>query len=461
MIAADAPADRIAVQVGSESLTYAALRNAAGAVARAVEGAPRVAVESVPDVRTVVAMVGAMAAGAAVVPLNPKSGDRERAHIAGDSRPAMWLTPADVDLEAVAPLPHRPGARTTALVIYTSGTTGLPKGVVLSHGAVAANLAAVAEAWSWTAADRVVHALPLFHVHGLVLGMLGALRLGGTAHHVGAFTPGAIAAAGGTMVFGVPTMWSRIAVAAESDAAVAAGVGGARLLVSGSAALPLTVHERLERVLGRRVIERYGMTETLFQTAERCGTSAPPGSVGPPLRGVEVRLVDDDGAPTTDPEALGEVHVRGASLFDGYLNLPEATAAAFTDDGWFRTGDIAARRPDGAYRIVGRRATDLIKSGGYRIGAGEIETVLLDHPGVREAAVTGEPDDDLGERIVAWVVCDPHVTAGELIDHVAGQLTPHKRPRDVRFLAELPRNDMGKVLKGELPRASPEAETRP
>ncbi|MEA2467262.1 MAG: malonyl-CoA/methylmalonyl-CoA synthetase, partial [Thermoleophilaceae bacterium] len=199
------------------------------------------------------------------------------------------------------------------------------------------------------------------------------------------------------------------------------------------------------RVLGRRVIERYGMSETLFTVGERAGTEAPPGSVGTALPGVDLRLAGEE-------DGLGEIELRAPWLFDRYLNQEEATRAAFTPDGFFRTGDIALRRDDGMLRIVGRRATDLIKSGGYRIGAGEIESCLLDHAAVVEAAVTGEPDDDLGERIVAWVVLRAPVGADELATYVAQQLAPHKRPREVRVLEALPRNDLGKVLKRRLPR---------
>jgi malonyl-CoA/methylmalonyl-CoA synthetase len=344
-----------------------------------------------------------------------------------------------------APLPAADGG---ALVIYTSGTTGPPKGVVLPAAALRANLDAVYEAWAWTAADRVVHALPLYHVHGLLLGTLGPLWRGGSSHHVGRFDPHALADAlreGGTMVFGVPTMWSRIAAACEADDGLAAPFRTARLLVSGSAGLPLSQHARLGGLFGRRVIERYGMSETLFTVGERAGTTAAPGSVGTPLPAVELRLAGEE-------DGLGEIELRAPWLFTGYLGQEQATRDAFTADGFFRTGDIALRRDDGMLRIVGRRATDLIKSGGYRIGAGEIESCLLDHPAVAEAAVTGEPDDDLGERIVAWVVLRDDAAPGELAEHVALALAPHKRPREVRVLDALPRNDLGKVLKRELPR---------
>jgi malonyl-CoA/methylmalonyl-CoA synthetase len=343
------------------------------------------------------------------------------------------------------------------MIVYTSGTTGPPKGAILPRRAIATNLDALADAWDWTNADVVAHGLPLFHVHGLVLGILGPLRRGGGAHHLGRFSPeaaGAALNAGATMLFGVPTMYHRLAAEAEERPELAQALGKARLLVSGSAALPGVEHERIERLTGQRIVERYGMSETLMNTAIRADGDRRPGYVGPPVRGTEVRLLTDDGEPidADDDETIGEIAVRGPNLMLGYLNRPDATAEALRD-GWFHTGDLATRSPDGYIRIVGRRATDLIKSGGYKIGAGEIEGALLEHPDVKEAAVTGEPDPDLGERIVAWIVPSPGASPsdGELQDHVTRLLTPHKRPRVVRLLDELPRNEMGKVQKKRLP----------
>jgi malonyl-CoA/methylmalonyl-CoA synthetase len=339
-------------------------------------------------------------------------------------------------------------------VLYTSGTTGLPKGVVLPRRAIAANLDALAEVWEWTPRDVLVHGLPLFHAHGLVLGTLGPARIGCRLIHVGRFSPEAVSrelAADGTMLFAVPTMYHRLAAAAEEDAAMGSALARARLLVSGSAALPAREHERIERICGQRIVERYGLTETLMNCSVRAGDDRRPGYVGLPLPGVDLRIVDDAGAVVEEEDTIGEVEVRGPNLFLGYLNRPDVSAAAMRD-GWFRTGDLATRAADGYVRIVGRRSTDLIKTGGYRVGAGEVEGALLEHPAVAEAAVAGEPDDDLGERIVAWVVLveGTQPTETELIDHVAGLLSAHKRPRAVRFLAELPRNDMGKVLKTAL-----------
>jgi malonyl-CoA/methylmalonyl-CoA synthetase len=225
------------------------------------------------------------------------------------------------------------------------------------------------------------------------------------------------------------------------------------LAVSGSAPLAADLHQRIKDGGGVDVLERYGMTETLMNLAVRADGKRRPGRVGIPVPGVELRLIDDDGRQLTesDGETMGEIAVRGPNLFSGYLNRPDATAEALRD-GWFHTGDLATRDPDGYWRIVGRRATDLIKTGGYKVGAGEIEVALLDHPRVLEAAVTGELDPDLGERIIAWVVPDGNREAleQELTAHVANELAPHKRPREVRFLEELPRNALGKVLKQQL-----------
>ncbi|MBU6536204.1 acyl-CoA synthetase [Streptomyces sp. NPDC057245] len=468
-----ARADRPALRFGERSLTYAELAAAAGATAGRIGAAGRVAVWATPAMETAVAVVAALLAGVPAVPLNPKSGDKELAHILSDSEPSLVLAPpdaqlppalgalerVDVDVDARGPVPEdRRADGDPALVVYTSGTTGPPKGAVIPRRALSATLDALADAWRWTGDDVLVQGLPLFHVHGLVLGILGPLRRGGSVRHLGRFsTEGAARElnSGATMLFGVPTMYHRIAETLPGDPELAKALAGARLLVSGSAALPVHDHERIAAATGRRVIERYGMTETLMNTSVRADGEPRAGAVGVPLPGVELRLVEEDGTPIAalDGESVGEIQVRGPNLFTEYLNRPDATAAAFTGDGFFRTGDMAVRDPDGYVRIVGRKATDLIKSGGYKIGAGEIENALLEHPSVREAAVTGEADPDLGERIVAWIVpADPAAPPAleTLADHVAGRLAPHKRPRVVRHVDALPRNDMGKIMKRAL-----------
>ncbi|MFG2041090.1 acyl-CoA synthetase [Dactylosporangium sp. NPDC048998] len=446
------------VSVAGRVLSAERLLNAATAVADDVHGAATVAVDATPTLETVVAVTGALLAGAAVVPVPADAGPAEREHILRDSgaevtlgnRTGPFAAPVPVDVNrgssgSSAGYPAPPGDA-VALVMYTSGTTGAPKGVELTHAAVEAGLDALAEAWAWTPEDRLVHGLPLFHVHGLILGVLGALRHGSALTHTGRPHPAAYAAAGGTLYFGVPTVWSRVC----AEPAAARALRPARLLVSGSAPLPAPVFERLFALTGHRPVERYGMTETLITVSSRADGERRPGQVGVPVAGVRTRLVGEDGAEAPrDGETIGELWVDGPMLLRRYRGQPES--AARTPEGWFRTGDLARIDPDGWHRIVGRASTDLIKCGGYRIGAGEVEDALLAHPAVREAAVVGVPHADLGEAVTAYVVT-AGATVGErdLIEFVATHLSVHKRPRVVHFVDVLPRNAMGKVQKKRL-----------
>ncbi|MFI9509211.1 acyl-CoA synthetase [Nocardia sp. NPDC052566] len=446
-----------AVTIDGVTLSRSDLLGAATSVAERVARADRVAILAEPTVTTVLAVVGCLIAGVTAVPVPPDSGTAEMAHILGDSGAQAWLgkAPEGSELPVVPVRVHarswhtypEPDPATTAFVLYTSGTTGLPKGVVLSRAAVAAGLDAVADAWAWTPNDVLVHGLPLFHVHGLVLGVLGALRVGSPLIHTGKPTPQAYAAAEGSLYFGVPTVWSRIVE--EPD--LAKQLADARLLISGSAPLPVPVFERLRELTGHAPIERYGMSETMITLSTRVDGERRPGWVGTPVLGVRTRLRDEAGAEVPhDGESVGALQVCGPMLFDGYLDRPDATAAEWTEDGWFKTGDVAVIDASGFHRIVGRESVDLIKSGGYRIGAGEVETVLLGHPMVAEVAVVGLPDADLGQRIVAFVVprgAYPDSIEKDLIDHVAEQLSVHKRPREIRVVDVLPRNAMGKVQK--------------
>jgi malonyl-CoA/methylmalonyl-CoA synthetase len=501
--------DATALRVADRVVTY---RELAGACVAHVERlakigvhpGDRVAVFTDASLEALVTLVANAAGGLVTVPIDPKMGDRELAHVIADSDPVLAIAAdpesvrgrtgvatlhAEIGVADPARYSPRPLLGVSMLVLYTSGTTGAPKGALLSSMNVAAGLDALFDAWAWTANDTVVHALPLFHVHGLVLGLFGALRSGGSLHWVPKFSPEAMrdalaeqAVEGGidrlagptasvrarsghsraqsaprallqsTLLFSVPTMVHRLAEAAENDATVRDALASARLLVSGSAALPVREQQRFEKLLGKGFIERYGMTETLITCAVRAETGARPGYVGPPVRGVELRLVDDarKTIDARDDATLGEIAVRGAQVFMGYLNRDDATSEVRDADGWFYTGDLAAIAADGAVRIVGRRATDLIKCAGFKVGAGEVEAALLEHPSVREAAVVGAPDADLGEKIVAFVVSTASGIESALIDHVAQSLSPHKRPREVRIVSALPRNAIGKVQKREL-----------
>jgi len=441
-----------AVTVGEESLSRSELLDRAGRFAAGIPDGGPVAVHATASIHTVVAITGCLLAGVPVVPVPPDSGPAERRHVLRDSGATAWSgeRPAEVELPVVVP-GSAPASRrevdpeATAMLLYTSGTTGAPKGVQLSGRAIASGLDGLAEVWDWTPDDTVAHGLPLFHVHGLVLGVLGSLRLGSRVVHTVKPQPARYAAANASMYFGVPTVWNRIV----EDPASARALGGARLLVSGSAPLPASLFERIAGLTGQAPVERYGMTETMITLSAHASGERRAGWVGLPVPGAQTRLrpADDDAGETVpdDGETVGRLEVRGTMLFSGYLNRPDANAETRTADGWFRTGDLAARDPGGFHRIVGRESTDLIKSGGYRIGSGEIEAVLMDHPAVSECAVVGAADPDLGQKIVAYVVGEGPGQA--LIDHVASQLSWHKRPREVVFVEALPRNPMGKVQK--------------
>jgi malonyl-CoA/methylmalonyl-CoA synthetase len=464
-----APTDQVVLRVGDRTLTQAEL--AAGCVGHAARLAERglapgdrIGVWTQPALETLVALVAHAVTGYVSVPLDPKLGDRELSHVLGDARPRICVAanPAEVATraETIAATIAGSGSLSSreindvpALVLYTSGTTGAPKGAVITDRNIASDLDMLAAAWAWTAADTVVHALPMFHVHGLVLGLFGSVRRGGALRWVPRFTPeelaNQLAAESRAMLFAVPTMYHRLCEAAEQTPAVAAAMRGARLLVSGSAPLPEREHRRIEALAGQRPIERYGLTETLIICSTRHDGDRRAGHVGPPLDGLEVKLVDDARAIVTD-DAIGEVAVRGPNVFAGYLDRDDATRAVLDAAGWFYTGDLATRSADGQLKIVGRRSTDIIKCGGFKVGAGEVEAALLEHPAVAEAAVIGEPDPDLGERIVAFVVVRTAIEAGALQHHVAALLSPHKRPRVVHVIDALPRNAMGKVQKAQL-----------
>ncbi|MET7962186.1 AMP-binding protein [Micromonospora zamorensis] len=461
-LSGDVPDRADAVRVDGDVISREALRAAAGAVAADIAGAGTVAVLATPGVATVAAIVGGLLSGVAVVPVPPDTGAAELAHVLTDSGAQLLLAgEPDAPVLADCPIPvvpvdpgrrgevptSGPAPSTTGLILYTSGTTGPPKGVLLSHAAIRAGIDAVAHAWDWTDEDVLVQGLPLYHVHGLILGLLGPLRVGSPLVHTRRPTPARYAAARGSMYFGVPTVWSRIC--AEPPAARA--LSAARLLVSGSAPLPAPVFAELEGLTGHRPVERYGMTETLITLSTRADGPRRVGSVGRPVRGVQARLVDDAGAPVpADGQTFGALQIRGATLFDGYLHLPDKTAETFTADGWFRTGDVATVSEEWEYRIVGRASADIIKSGGYRIGAGEIEDCLLTHPQVREVAVVGAPHDDLGQEVVAFIVGEQSLAARTLVTYVEERLARHKRPRRVYLVESLPRNALGKVQKTTL-----------
>lgn len=389
----------------------------------------------------------------------PESGARD----AGDgedggspSREAAAGSGADAELPGV-------DEDRAALMLYTSGTTGRPKGVVHTHRSLRAQVEALVEAWAWRADDRILLVLPLHHLHGIVNVLTCALWSGARCQILPRFHPvetwERIGAGDLTLFMAVPTIYHKLIAAWEdADPATrnrwAEGARRMRLMVSGSAALPETVLERWREITGHTLLERYGMTEVGMALSNPLHGERRPGHVGRPLPGVRIRLVDEEGRPVEEEGTEGEIQLRSPSLFREYWRRPEATREAFTEDGWFRTGDVALVE-DGHYRILGRRSVDIMKTGGYKVSALEVEGVLRRHPAVEECAVVGVPDPEWGERVAAAIVprhpdgAAP-LEAEELREWAKERLAPYKAPTLVRAVDRLPRNAMGKVTKPEV-----------
>jgi malonyl-CoA/methylmalonyl-CoA synthetase len=345
-----------------------------------------------------------------------------------------------------------------AMILYTSGTTSRPKGAVSTHANIQAQVETLVAAWRWTRDDHTLLVLPLHHVHGIINVLGCALWSGARCTVHPSFDAGAVwgelTTGDLTLFMAVPTIYGRLIIgwdAAEpaARAAMSAGCQRLRLMVSGSAALPVSVLERWLEISGHTLLERYGMTEIGMALSNPLDGERRPGHVGVPLPGVEVRLVEDSGEVVGD-ETPGEIEVRGPSVFREYWRLPQATEQSFRD-GWFRTGDVA-EIVGGYFRILGRSSVDILKTGGYKVSALEIEEVLRTHPAVAECAVVGVPDEEWGDRVCAALVLRPEeeLTSEQLRAWAAGRLAPYKVPREVKVVEELPRNAMGKVVKPEL-----------
>ena len=379
------------------------------------------------------------------------SGRQEEALRAiADAAGARYLHTPDLianDAPALPAVDLRPERR--ALIVYTSGTTGKPKGVVTTHGNVAAQIASLVQAWEWTREDRALVVLPLHHVHGII-NLLGcALASGADCEILPAFdvesTWERLASGDITVFSAVPTIYRRLidsweAASGEVRSLRSAGARRVRLMMSGSAALPIGTLDRWHEITGHTLLERYGMTEIGMALSNPLHGERRPGFVGAPLPGVEVRLIE------------GEIEVRGPGVFLEYWRRPVETQAAF-HDGWFRTGDTAVVER-GAYRLLGRTSTDILKTGGFKVSALEIEAALREHPAIRDCAVVGVPDPEWGERVCVAVELQPNATvsADDLQGWAKSRLAPYKVPRSVLTTAVLPRNAMGKVIKPEIVR---------
>ncbi len=455
-------------ELHSHALTWAGYLQDKG-----IQPGDRVAVYLPTCFDLVVTLLGNYIAGAIHVPINTRYGPDEIDHILTDSGARVLVSQADAPIlkECAAASQvefwyrgedlRTIGARVSrddedgALMIYTSGTTGKSKGVLLSYRAIVSNIDALTSLWRFSEDDVLALALPLFHVHGLCIGVHGTLLKGTHSVLFDKMRPPAICDAigdGATIFMGVPTMYSMLVDHVEAHPNAAQACRKARLFTSGSAALSPNLFSRFEAATGHRILERYGMSETLLTLSNPYDGERRPGTVGQPVAGVEARVVSEDGN-ICGPGEIGGLQVRGNSLLTCYWQQPDKTDEAF-DGAWFKTGDVVTLSADGYFSIVGRSSVDIIKSGGYKIGAREIETVLENHPNVREIAVVGVPDDKWGEEICAGVVvakdCDHAELLSELQELGRAHLADYKTVRGLVVLDELPRNALGKVQKHRL-----------
>jgi malonyl-CoA/methylmalonyl-CoA synthetase len=480
---ADRHGRRTAVVEAQGAFTYDDLLDASSRVAAALLAGrgdlreERVAFLVTPGFPWVAAQWGIWRAGGVAVPLPLNSTGSELEYFIDDTKASVLVLDAQA-APLLAPIAAARGIRALfyeqlpafqpaefadvniegerrAMILYTSGTTSRPKGVVTTHANIAAQIMSLVEAWEWSADDRIVLCLPLHHVHGIVNVVSCALWSGATCQMLPRFDANAVwdclAGGGVTLFMAVPTVYVKLigaweTASPERRAWLSQGCARLRLMVSGSAALPVSTLKRWKEISGHTLLERYGMTEIGMALSNPLRGERVPGSVGTPLPSVEVQLVREDGE-AVPPGTLGEIEVRGPSVFLEYWGKPEATRAAFRD-GWFRTGDTAVVE-NGVYRIFGRTNIDILKTGGHRVSALEVEDALSGHPAVAECAVVGVPDPEWGERVAAAVV----VKDGDVLDlpslrtWAKQMLAAHKVPSRLLVLDALPRNAMGKVMK--------------
>ncbi|GAA1760966.1 AMP-binding protein [Kocuria aegyptia] len=472
----------LTVEPDGRRLSYAAVhelteRLAGTLIALGVRPGDRVAakVEKLPEV--IALYLATLRVGGIYLPLNTAYTGSELQYFVEDARPALFVcspgeeqelagrSPGGVSFASMGP--HRTGtlfaqedARPAppvdvepdapAAILYTSGTTGRSKGAVLTHRNLASNCATLTEAWEYTHDDVLIHALPIFHIHGLFVAVNMSVTTGATMHFLPKFDPQAILdlMPGSTVLMGVPTFYTRLLRHPELTAERARSM---RLFVSGSAPLTAETHHEWQARTGHAILERYGMTETGMMCSNPYRGERRAGTVGPALPGIDIRVVERGTNTQLPAGEVGSIQVSGPNVFREYWNKPEKTAEEFTGDGYFITGDLGVIGDDGYLSIVGRDK-DLIISGGYNIYPKEIEELIDEHPSVRESAVVGVPHPDLGEVPIAVVVPEGAAPADpeEILEAVRPRLARFKQPRAVEFAAELPRNVMGKVQKAAL-----------
>jgi malonyl-CoA/methylmalonyl-CoA synthetase len=460
---------------GGRRWTYGEVADLAGRIGSVLGDAgvtpgDRVMVQTDKSAEAVALYLAALRIGAVYVPLNTGYTPAEVCFFESDAEPAVFVsdpsaahrtTVASFTLDAdgsgtlcaaaAAASPVEPVERNgddPAAMLYTSGTTGRSKGAVLTNRNLTSNALALHQAWAFEPGDVLLHILPIFHVHGLFVALHCAMLNGSEVIFQPRFDPDAVMRElpSATVLMGVPTQYVRLLADPRFDAEPCRGM---RLFTSGSAPMTEQVHQAFTERTGHGILERYGMTEAGMITSNPYHGDRIPGTVGFPLPGVETRVVGEDGSPV-DIGVPGIVQVRGPNVFAGYWKLPEETARAFDDAGWFHTGDVGSVDDDGRLTLVGR-ASDMIISGGLNIYPKEIETVLDDVPGVIESAVVGVPHREFGEAVVAFVVCGADVD-NEEIERGLGGLARFKHPKRIIRLGSLPRTAMGKVQKAELRR---------
>lgn len=372
---------------------------------------------------------------------------------------SRFILLSDINFEEInhSILPEISLAR-KAMILYTSGTTNLPKGVVTTHANIEAQVSTLIEAWQWQPTDHILCVLPLHHVHGIINVVSCALWAGATVEFLPNFSEKAVFEAfslGNINVFmAVPTIYFKLINYWEQQKEVekekiSAVLTKFRLMVSGSAALPVSVLEKWEKISSHTLLERYGMTEIGMGISNPYIGERKAGYIGKPLPGVEIRLVDEKNN-IVKPDEAGEIQLKGASIFKEYWTKPEATQKAFTDDGWFKTGDIAVVENE-YYKILGRDSVDIIKSGGYKISALEIEEILRKNPSVEDCSVVGLPNEEWGETVAAAIILKNNsLNINDLAAWIKTQMPAYKCPRTYKIVAELPKNAMGKVVKNDL-----------
>ena len=474
--------DRVAIAESNGTYSYQELLDASHRVASCLLGKAddlgeaRVAFMVPPGFAYAAIQWGIWRAGGVAVPVSPLHPAPEIEYVLSNSQATTFVVHPQFE-PAIPRIAHAGGLRlvdTTAavssdirrlpeinfhrraMILYTSGTTNRPKGVVATHTGIHAQIKTLIDAWEWTANDRTLLVLPLHHIHGIINVLSCAMWAGALCEIHSSFDADRVwerLSSGEVTVFmAVPTIYTKLIAAWEKEnperqALLSDGCSRLRLMVSGSAALPVPILEKWKSISGHTLLERYGMTEIGMALSNPLHGERRPGYVGTPLPGVDVRLVDENGK-CVEEGSPGEIEVRGPSVFQEYWNNDEATRNAFRD-GWFRTGDIAMVENE-SYRILGRRSIDIIKTGGYKVSALEIEAALREHPDIADCAVVGIEDPEWGERLCAAIIVRKTLSNKDVREWACRHLAPYKVPTRMLILDSLPRNAMGKVLKPEV-----------